>query len=66
MTDYYVYGDCLEDEQVNASEVSSLRIKCFPNLHIHLGHLADTFFQSNLQSVHLSQERKHDISPSME
>ena len=26
------------------------------DIYIHLGHLADTFIQSNLQLVHLSEE----------
>ena len=30
--------------------------------HLHLGHLTDAFFQRDLQKVHLSLERNHDIS----
>ena len=28
------------------------------DLHLHLGHLADTFMKSHLQYVHLSEERE--------
>ena len=33
--------------------------------HLHLGHLVDTFVQSDIQEVYLSQDRNHNISPSI-
>jgi len=32
------------------------------HLHLHLGHLADAFIQSDLQSVHLSKGSQHYIA----
>ena len=36
------------------------------SLRLHCGHLEDAFVQSDLQYVHLSQERNHNMSLSME